>query len=250
MKKENKNMTLFLIMLFLSISLICPSLTAFAYNDSNNEKVNDESDNIGPKTIYLTFDDGPGGKVTNDVLDTLKKEDVKATFFVVGSEIKGQEDILLRMKDEGHSIGLHSYSHDRNKLYCNNSGFINEMIKCQDEIYKVTGEKYNILRFPFGCNNRSYKLKNSLVEEIHNNNLKIYDWTLDSEDGANYNSAPSTIAKKAYSSKNNIVLLMHCGFINKNSAKALPSVIKYYKDKGYEFKTINEDTPEIYKVTR
>lgn len=250
MKKENKSITLFLIMLCLTISLISPSLIAFAYNDSNNETVNDESDNIGPKTVYLTFDDGPGGKVTTDVLDTLKKEDVKATFFVLGSEIKGQEDILLRMKEEGHSIGLHSYSHDRNKLYCNNNGFISEMIKCQDEIFRVTGEKYNILRFPFGCNNKTYKLKNSLVEEIHNNNFKIYDWTLDSGDGANYNADPSTIAKKSYSSKRNIILLMHCGFINKNSAKALPSVIKYYKDKGYEFKIINEDTPEIYKITR
>ncbi|VYU43138.1 polysaccharide deacetylase family protein [Clostridium tertium] len=249
MKKIFKNILIIQILL-LNICLLYPSFKVFAFSNFSNEEVTDESENAGPKVIYLTFDDGPGGKVTNEILDTLKKEDIKATFFVIGSEIKGQEDILLRMKDEGHSIGLHSYSHDRNKLYCNNAGFLKEMQKGQDEIFRVTGEKYNILRFPFGCNNKSYRLTKSLVDEIHNNNYKIYDWTLDSEDGANYSSSPSTIAKKSYSSKNNVVLLMHCGFINKNSAKALPSIIKYYKDKGYEFKTITEDTPEIYKITR
>ena len=69
------------------------------------------------KEIYLTFDDGPSGKVTNDILDILKSEEVPATFFVIGNQIDNQEDIILRMRDEGHSIGLHSYTHERNNLY-------------------------------------------------------------------------------------------------------------------------------------
>lgn len=235
------------ILVFSIIFIILISSTkAFAIdiNEDTSSKDNKE------KVVYLTFDDGPGGNVTKDILDTLKKEEVLATFFVIGSEIKGQEALLLRIKDEGHSIGLHSFTHDRNKLYCSNDNFLNEMIKSQDAIYNVTGEKYNILRFPFGCNNKSYRLTQTLVDILHKNNFKIYDWNADSGDGANYKSSPETIIRKACKNEDNVVVLMHCGFINKTSAKALPSIIKYYKNNGYTFKTIDETTPEIYKVTK
>ena len=115
------------------------------------------------KVIYLTFDDGPAGKVTTDILDILKKEEVPATFFLIGNQIKGQEEILLRMKNEGHSIGLHSMSHNRNNLYSSNEKFLKEMLDTQNIIKEITGETSNILRFPFGCNNNSYCLKPELV---------------------------------------------------------------------------------------
>ncbi|MBD7914187.1 polysaccharide deacetylase [Clostridium sp. Sa3CUN1] len=234
-------------LMLLSVLFSLLFTTSFkVYATTNN--INLEGSN--KKTVYITFDDGPGGNVTKDVLDTLKQEDVPATFFVIGSQIKGQEDIILRMKNEGHSIGLHSYSHDRSKLYCSNDNFLNEMIKSQDILYNVTGEKYNILRFPFGCNNNSYKLTEGLVNELHNKNFKIYDWNVDSGDGANYKSSPENIIKKSCKNDDNVVILMHCSFLNKTSAKALPSIIKYYKDKGYEFKAIDENTPEIYKVMK
>ena len=91
------------------------------------------------KTVYLTFDDGPGGKATLEVLDTLKGK-CSCYFFIIGNQICGQEDIILRMKNEGHSLGLHSFSHDRNILYRSNADFINEMKKCQDELFRVTGD--------------------------------------------------------------------------------------------------------------
>lgn len=202
------------------------------------------------KIVYLTFDDGPGGKVTNKVLDTLKEEGVPATFFVIGCQLKDQEDIILRMKNEGHSIGLHSISHNRNKLYSSNDGFLKEMLNEQEMLEKITGQKYNILRFPFGCNNSTYKLTTSLTKLLHENNLKIYDWTQDSGDGANSNSSPDSILRKSISPNDNVVVLMHCSYINKNSAIALTSIIKHYKKAGYTFKVIDETTPEIYKITR
>lgn len=204
----------------------------------------------GEKIIYLTFDDGPGGKITNKVLDTLKEENVPATFFIIGCQVENQESIILRMKNEGHNIGLHSVTHDRNKLYHGNEGFINEMLKEQAMLENITGEKHTILRFPFGCNNSTYRLTDSLVTAIHENNLKIYDWTQDSGDGANCNSSPDSIFRNSISEEDNIILLMHCTYINKNSAAALPSIIKHYKSKGYTFKAIDETTPEIYKVTK
>lgn len=234
----------FLILFFLT--------TIFSLSFITNVKAKEDSQDLKEKVVYLTFDDGPGGKITNQILDTLEKENVPATFFVIGSQIKGQEDIILRMKNEGHSIGLHSFSHNRNKLYCEDDSFLQEMLQGQETLFEVTGEKYNILRFPFGCNNKSYKLTDKLVEKLHENNFKIYDWTVDSGDGANANSAPENIIKKACKAGDNdkVIVLMHCSYINKNSSLALPSIIKYYKNNGYIFKSIDENTPEVYKIMK
>jgi peptidoglycan/xylan/chitin deacetylase (PgdA/CDA1 family) len=202
------------------------------------------------KVIYLTFDDGPGGKTTTRILDTLKDENVPGTFFVIGDQIDNQEDIILRMKNEGHSIGLHSFSHNRNILYRSSGDFIAEMEKVQKRLYDVTGENYYILRFPFGCNNMTYKLTSGMVDAVHTSSFKIYDWTQDTLDGANPTSSPSTILQRAISDKDTVILLMHCAKNNKNSAAALPGIIKYYKDHGYTFKKITPDTKEIYKITK
>lgn len=198
------------------------------------------------KIIYLTFDDGPGGKVTTKILDILKEENVPATFFVIGSQIIGQEDLLNRINDEGHSIGLHSMSHDKAKLYSSNESFLKEMFEVKSIIKDATDVDTNILRFPFGVNNNSYKLQESLVNLLHENNLKIYDWNVDSTDGANSYATPSLYIKNATSDKSPIILLMHCGYINKNSVIALPEIIKFYKSQGYEFKKITDDTPELF----
>lgn len=230
------------ICLLIILSLVFSSSTLIS--KGFDEPITTQSDE---KVIYLTFDDGPAGKVTENVLNTLKKHDIKATFFLIGSQIKGQEDILKRMVDEGHTLGLHSMTHNRDSLYSSNAGFIKEMKATQDVILQATNIKATVLRFPFGCNNSTYKLKESLVNTIHDNGMKIYDWNLDSGDGANSYASPDTFINKSCSSnKNEIVLLMHCGYINKNSAIALEPIIKHYKNKGYTFKAITEDTPEVY----
>ena len=110
------------------------------------------------KIIYLTFDDGPGGKITKDTLDILKSENVKATFFLIGEQIKGQEDLVKRILEEGHSIGLHSMDHKKENLYSSDNNFLKEMLDSQKIIEEVTGEKINILRFPFGSNNDTFIL--------------------------------------------------------------------------------------------
>jgi len=234
--KKLKKLTLFslIITMFFSIPI---------YNTYADEKNNVESNS---KVVYLTFDDGPAGKVTNDVLDILKNNSVHATFFLIGCQIKDQEDLVKRIYDEGNSIGLHSITHKKNSLYCSNEQFLKEMISTQELISTVVPIKPTILRFPFGCNNNTYKISKSMVDLLHDNNLKIYDWNTDSGDGANPNSAPSTILKNAKSTKDRVILLMHCSYLSKNTVKALPSIIQYYKDNGYEFKTIDENTPEEF----
>ncbi|QLY81055.1 polysaccharide deacetylase [Clostridium intestinale] len=201
------------------------------------------------KIIYLTFDDGPT-KLSNDILDILKEENVKATFFVIGEQIKDNKETLIRMNNDGHSIGLHSYTHKRENLYLSKASFLSEMKKTQSEIKDLIGLETNILRFPFGCNNISYKINNSMVELLHEENLKIYDWTQDSGDGANYNLEPNKIFKNSISEKDSIILLLHCSNKHKNTVKALPYIIKYYKEKGYTFKTIDEQTKEQFHIIK
>lgn len=133
------------------------------------------------------------------------------------------------------------------KIYSSNTAFINEMIECQEEIYRVTNIKPNIIRFPGGSAKR---LNKEFKKELDEKDFKVYDWNVDSQDGIKPKMSPNKIFNKA--TKNNvkknepIILLMHCDYMHNNTCKALPSVIKFYKDKGYEFKTINNKTPECY----
>lgn len=225
---------------YISFILIIVIMTNYQMFTTINVNANEK------KIIYITFDDGPAGKVTNDILDILKNNSVPATFFLIGSQIKGQEDLVKRMYDEGHSLGLHSMSHKKNCLYSSNESFFKEMLDTQETINSIVGIKPTILRFPFGCNNNYYKISESMVNLLHENNLKIYDWNTDSGDGANPKANPSIFIKNSKSDKDYILLLMHCAYMSKNSVKALPAIIKHYKDNGYEFKVIDETTPEEF----
>lgn len=229
----------FITFIIISICFSCTCLAKSINDDTESNKIS--------KTVYLTFDDGPGGDVTNKVLDILKEENVKATFFVVGELVEMNPDILKRMYDEGHSIGLHTYTHKTN-IYTNEETFLEENLKTKQLIYNLTGYNANILRFPFGCNNKYYHLSKNMLNTLHENNINVYDWNVDSTDGMNPKLEPYKIASRAKSDKNTAIILMHTGYANKNSADALPLVIKYYKENGYTFKTITYDTPELYKV--
>lgn len=198
------------------------------------------------KVIYLTFDDGPSEKITDRVLDILNKNDVKATFFVIGNQIDGLEEILKRIHNEGHSIGLHSYSHSFRRIYSSRSAFIKEMLLCQEKINEVVGIKPNILRFPGGSQKH---LTKEYVNALHNNNFKIYDWNMETVDGLNPKTSPDSLFRQATRGSEEfttIILLLHCDYMHKNTCIALPRIIQYYKNKGYEFKCITEDTPELF----
>lgn len=200
----------------------------------------------GKKVIYLTFDDGPSDKVTPKVLDILKENDVKATFFVIGNQIEGLEDVVKRIHNEGHSIGLHTYTHKFKRIYSSGDRFIDEMLQSQKKINEVVGISPNIIRFPGGSRKR---MTESYLERLHSYNFKIYDWNMESMDGLNPKASPDKLYREATKKSEEvspIILLMHCDYMHKNTCRALPQIIKYYKDKGYEFKPIAKDTPELY----
>ena len=198
------------------------------------------------KVIYLTFDDGPSYKVTDRVLDILKEKDVKGTFFLIGSQIEGREGVVKRIYDEGNSIGLHTYTHKFNKIYCSEDKFIQEMLACRIQINNVIGISPNIIRFPGGS---SKHLNNRCLKKLHDNNFKVYDWNMDNTDGLNPKLSPYNLYRKAIKGSDKlskVILLLHCTDMNNNTCEALPEIIEYYKSKGYEFKTITEDTQEPY----
>ena len=204
--------------------------------------------NIQEKIIYLTFDDGPDKIVTSNILDTLKDKNAKATFFLIGKLVELEPNITKRIYEDGHSIGLHSFSHDRNTVYKNNLSFLNEMLKTQEIIFNITNQKVHILRFPFGTNNISYNIDKTMVDLLHDNNFKIYDWDIDSGDGLYPNSNPYKIFEKCKNTKDTPVILLHCGAININTSKALPFILDFFETEGFTFKGIDENTKEIYNI--
>jgi peptidoglycan/xylan/chitin deacetylase (PgdA/CDA1 family) len=239
MKSNNlKIYTIILIVYLLVNILIIPKAMA---ESLNNEQISDQNN----KVIYLTFDDGPS-VLTDEVLNILKKYDVKATFFLIGNQIKGQEKVVKRIHEEGHAIGLHTYSHIYKKIYSNRNTFISEMLKTQTIINSITGETPTIIRFPWGSRNRLTKI---FLEDLHKHNFKVYDWNVDMTDGKNCKAPLNRLfreATKVPQCQEPLILLMHCDYIHKNTCKVLPQVIKFYKDKGYEFKVIEDSTPEYY----
>lgn len=200
------------------------------------------------KIVYLTFDDGPTKGVTEQILDVLKAEDVKATFFVVGKEIIQREAILKRIYEEGHAIGLHSYSHNIPKIYSSEDTFMTEMQQAEDKINEVLQEKieFNVIRFPGGSSGR---LTERLLNKIHEEGYKVFDWNVNLEDGVKPNLEPWQLvenAKKCSRDTTKRIILAHCNLNNKSTPKALPGIIKYYRDQGYEFRVLDEQADEFY----
>lgn len=253
MKNKLKYILFFIINLSLITNIFKENISK-VYAISNGTNINKAVSSEKPigcgRKVYLTFDDGPSSKVTNQILDILKNNDVKATFFLIGNKIEGNEEVVKRIYDGGNSIGLHTYSHNFNTIYCDENKFIQEMIDCRNEINKVIGISSNIIRFPGGSCSR---FSEAGLKILHDNNFKIYDWNLDTTDGFNANLSPNELYKKATKGCDklyNVTLLMHCTDMNENTCKALPKIIEYYKAQGYEFATITEQTPELYSRIR
>lgn len=195
--------------------------------------------------IYLTFDDGPS-VITDKVLNILKENNIKATFFVIGNQIKDQEAVVKRIHDEGHGIGLHTYTHKFRIIYSSNEAFIKEMKTSQDEIHRITNITPTIIRFPGGSRTR---LNEEMLALLHSYNFKVYDWNITVSDGINPKTSSDKLfneATKGTVKPDPIILLMHCDYMHKNTYIALPRIIKYYQNKNYEFRVIDEDTPEYY----
>lgn len=206
--------------------------------------------NDGKKIVFLTFDDGTSKTNTPKVLDILKKEDVKATFFLTGQNIENGGDeakeLVKQEFNEGHAIANHSYSHDVRKLYPGRTLDI-EAFKADfeknDKLLKDILGKYfstRVIRCPGGY--MSWKGMEPLDKHLEENNMVSIDWTSLNADaeGKRKNAKELTdYAIKTSEGKEMVVLLMHDTYGKEETVKALPSIIKYFKDNGYEFRTLS-----------
>ena len=202
------------------------------------------------KIAYLSFDDGPS-KVTNQILDTLKEKEAKATFFIIAGNVTDEKvDYLKRMIDEGHSIGIHTFSHDYRDIYQSVEAYLEDFYKAYQLIYESTGVKSTIFRFPWGStNNYNKRIKNELKSEMERRGFRFYDWNVSAEDST---GSPSATRIKQNVLKdlerfNSPIILMHDSAINKNTAKVLPDIVTIIKEKGYTFDTLDNRAPYHFK---
>ncbi|SFR93791.1 polysaccharide deacetylase family protein [Anaeromicropila populeti] len=199
------------------------------------------------KVAYLTFDDGPS-KITKDVLKVLKDEDVRATFFIIGSQItEDTEPVLKEMIDNGNVIGVHTYSHVGKSIYKSPDAYFEDFTKACDKIKEVTGMEPKILRFPWGSTNSfmsNYSEK--IISELELEGFTYYDWNVSAEDSVGKPTEYSILhnIEKDYKKYKQPVILMHDSAINKLTAKVLPKIIKELKEEGYSFDTLDHmETP-------
>ena len=187
-------------------------------------------------TVYLTFDDGPS-KNTATVLDALKAANQKATFFVIGKNIAGNEALLKRMVDEGHTIGIHTYSHDYNAIYTSVEAYLEDFHQTYQAIYNACGVYPTIFRFPGGSvNSYSRGVYQQIIAELLRRGFVYYDWSVSSEDatGTRYTAAHITRAVTEGVPKVEIpIVLLHDGVEKKTTAQALPGILSSLTQAGY-----------------
>ena len=190
------------------------------------------------KTVYLTFDDGPTDSTTPHILDVLKAEHVHATFFVIGRQIHRREPILQRTFQEGHTIGIHTFSHEYAAIYASPSALLSDIRKCEKAIQTVLPNwSSKLYRFPGGSAN----LSESLVSAVKNAGFTICEWNASVDDAI----SPAASAKDLYanavrsaSGKNTVVLLLHDGVGYRETVESLPNIISYFRENGYAFHTL------------
>ena len=200
------------------------------------------------KTVYLTFDDGPSGH-TDQILEILKKNNIKATFFVIGIG-KNFKD-YKKITDQGHAIGLHSFTHEYKKVYANEDSFFKEFYQIRDAIKSTTGQDVKIIRFPGGSSNAiaSKALKTAIINRLTREGFVYFDWNCDSTDASGNNvPVPKLVKYGICTTHPEINVLMHDTNAKKTTVQALQQIIDGYRKAGYTFETLDVNSPRIQHV--
>lgn len=198
------------------------------------------------KTVYLTFDDGPSPNVTPLILDELKKENVKATFFVLGMNVNYYPEIIKRAYSEGHYIANHGYSHKYSEIYENVDTVLNDYQKCEESLRNVLDKNdfsSGIYRFPGGSSGGFYdNIKQDAKAKFKEENVAYLDWNALTYDAENAHTKESILEnlKNTVGDKNVVVLLMHDSSSKILTYETLPDIIQFFRDKGYTFSTLYE----------
>lgn len=198
------------------------------------------------KRAFLTFDDGPSSN-TNQILDILKEREIKATFFVLGSNVEKNPETVKRIYEEGHFIANHGYSHIYSSIYQSAETVLEEYNKCNQAIRNAIDEQEydsHLFRFPGGLVGGKYaEVKSQANDLLLHNNIVHVDWNAlngDSETTKPTIEYEMQRIAETTKDKQSVVILMHDAKAKKVTVEALPSIIDYLKEQGYEFKNFYE----------
>lgn len=199
--------------------------------------------------IYLTFDDGPSAR-TGEILDVLKEKDVKATFFVVGSQGENNAKMLKRIVEEGHTIGMHTNSHSYTKIYASVEDYLADMYQIFTQIKETTGVTPTVFRFPGGSiNNYNSGISHELIAEMLRRGFVPFDWNISSRDAATVkllpaetivNNVVSSAAKQSYG-----IVLMHDSAVKTTTARAVGPMIDQLREMGFRFEALTPETKSM-----
>lgn len=198
------------------------------------------------KRAFLTFDDGPS-TLTPQILNTLKNENIKATFFMLGCNVVNYPETVKRVYEEGHYIANHGYTHVYSSIYVSPQAVLDEYNRCNDAIKNALGEQeYNshLFRFPGGSTGGKYAtLKNDAKNLLSQNDILYVDWNALTGDAETQHPVAEKLLeqlKNTTQGKNSVVILMHDTQAKQVTADILPQVIAYLREQGYEFKNFYE----------
>lgn len=202
------------------------------------------------KIAYLTFDDGPS-KITPEVLKVLEEKKVNATFFLIGNQITEETiPILKQSVEDGNCIGVHTYCHEKETIYCSVECFLADFDQAYNAIKTNLGVEPKIFRFPWGsANGYLSQIGEEVISTLEAKGFTYFDWNVSAEDSVGSPSSSSIMSniKKDYGKYNQPVILMHDSCINSVTAQTLPQVIDELKAAGYEFDTLDHmQTPCQY----
>ena len=196
------------------------------------------------RRVFLTFDDGPSKSVTIPILDILKQDNVKATFFVLGSNAERYPEIVKRAYQEGHYIANHSFTHVYSNIYSSPQAVLDEYNRTETAIKNAIGDQtYNsrVFRFPGGTSGGKYaNIKAEAVNLLNQNNVAHLDWNALTADAAGLDNVNDMMnyVETTMGNKNSVVILMHDIGTKKSTYELLPQLIQVLKEKGYVFENI------------
>lgn len=196
------------------------------------------------RRVFLTFDDGPSKSVTIPILDILKQNNVKATFFVLGSNAERYPEIVKRAYQEGHYIANHGFTHVYSNIYSSPQAVLDEYNRTETAIKNAIGDQtYNsrVFRFPGGTSGGKYaNIKAEAVNLLNQNNVAHLDWNALTADAAGLDNVNDMMnyVETTMGNKNSVVILMHDIGTKKSTYELLPQLIQALKEKGYVFENI------------
>ena len=214
-------------------------------DDANKKKADD-----GEKLkVYLTFDDGPSTN-TQQILDILKQYNVKATFFVIGKTDDLSKEMYKKIVEEGHTLGMHSYSHKYSVIYDSMSAFEQDFNQIHDYLKEVTGVDCKYYRFPGGSSNEISNVNMAeFVRILNEKGITYFDWNVSSGDAAGTPASSGRIYSAVTSAlrhgRSNVVL-MHDAATKSTTADALPDIIQYCLANGYSIQAITPATKPVH----